>query len=410
MEEDEGKANSSKTIDRSGNTAFDSEAEQKLSLRQKPKGKPRLWVIVVIVVVIIVSMCPTTYVARPSIGIVEESPIINLSTKGVKPVTQADLDKTVARYKALSLVTACRDEYAHLKDTTEKNYRVYRSDSTSDENEPEFSRVMQAELTEGKATKGYESHWGDGYDARASTGLFGEYSDHQISCSVLLNRSVADVLREIDSSVTVPSGSDRLIRQIVHQWIDEAGKPYLKPADIAQVLTDKVINRIKLKPFDQQTAPVQFVGYINWLKEARECIAENSLGLKTCVEDGVDGYYKFDHGSTLCTNSHGKYDIRAVYLEKGLATMTNPETDSMSNGAIFYLPAHVENSTDSTQYGVTCDKAYRKLNETFKDYVLGINAGVDKLGEKLGEPYCYALRGHTIYGGIPPEKKDCRQR
>ena len=404
MEEDEGKANSSKTIDRSGNTASDSEAKQKISLRRELKEKPRLWVIVVIVVVIIVSMCPTTYVARPSIGIVEESPIINLSTKGVKPVTQTDLDKTVARYKALSLVTACRDEYAHLKDTTEKNYRIYRSDSTSDENEPEFSEVMQADPTEEKTTKGYEFY---GSKAIASTGLFSAYSNYQISCSVLLNRSVADVLREIDSSIAVPSGSDRLIRQIVHQWIDEAGKPYLKPADVARVLTDEVINRVKLKPFDQQTAPVQFVGYINWLKEVELCIAENS-GLGTCVEDGVGvgGYYKFDHGSTLCTNSHGKYDIRAVYLEKGAATMI----DSMRNGAIFYLPAHVENSTDSAQYSVTCDKAYRKLNETFKDYVLGINAGVDKLGEKLGEPYCYALRGHTIYGGIPPEKKDCRQR
>ncbi len=407
MEEDEGKANSPKMIDWSSDAASNGEVEQKPSLRQKHKGKPRLWVIVVIVVVIIVSMCPTTYVARPSIGIVEESPIINLSTKGVKPVTQADLDKTVARYKALSLVTACRDEYAHLKDTTEKNYRVYRSDSTGDKNGPEFSRVMQAELTEGKATKGYESTWGDGYDARASTGLFGEYSDHQISCSVLLNRSVADVLREIDSSIAAPSGSDRLIRQIVRQWIDEAGKPYLKPADVARVLTDEVINRVKLKPFDQQTAPVQFVGYVNWLKEVRECIAENS-GLGTCVEDGVGvgGYYKFDHGSTLCTNPQGKYDIRAVYLEKGDATMI----DSMRNGAIFYLPAHVENSTDSAQYSVTCDKAYRKLNETFKDYVLGINAGVDKLGEKLGEPYCHELRGPTIYYGIPPERKDCRQR
>ena len=404
MEEDEGKANSSKTIDRSGNTAFDSEAKQKASFRQELKGKPRLWVIVVIVVVIIVSMCPTTYVARPSVGIVEESPIINLSTKGVKPVTQADLDKTVARYKALSLVTACRDEYAHLKDTTEKNYRIYRSDSTSDENEPEFSEVMQADPTEEKTTKGYEFY---GSKAMASTGLFSAYANHRSSCSVLLNRSVADVLREIDSSIAVPSGSDRLIRQIVHQWIDEAGKPYLKPADVARVLTDEVINRVKLKPFDQQTAPVQFVGYINWLKEVELCIAENS-GLGTCVEDGVGvgGYYKFDHGSTLCTNSQGKYDIQAVYLEKGAATMI----DSMRNGAIFYLPAHVENSTDSAQYSVTCDKAYRKLNETFKDYVLGINAGVDKLGEKLGEPYCYALRGHTIYGGIPPEKKDCRQR
>lgn len=402
MEEDKEKANSSKTIDRLSDTASNGEVEQKLSLRQKHKGKPRLWVIVVIVVVIIVSMCPTTYVTRPSVGIVEESPIINLSTKGVKPVTQADLDKTVARYKALSLVTACRDEYAaHLKDTTEKDYRIYRSGSASDENEPEFSKVMQAELTEGKA-KEYKFHWDD---AIASTGL--TYSNYQISCSVLLNRSVADVLREIDSSIAVPSGSDRLIRQIVHQWVDEAGKPYLKPADVARVLTDEVINRVKLKPFDRQTAPVQFVGYINWLKEVELCIAENS-GLGTCVEDGVGvgGYYKFDHGSTLCTNSHGKYDIRAVYLEKGAATMI----DSMRNGAIFYLPAHVENSTDSAQYSVTCDKAYRKLNETFKDYVLGINAGVDKLGEKLGEPYCYALRGHTIYGGIPPEKKDCRQR
>jgi len=402
VEEDKEKVNSSKMADRLSDTASNGEVEQKLSLRQKHKGKPRLWVIVVIVVVIIVSMCPTTYVARPSVGIVEESPIINLSTKGVKPVTQADLDRTVARYKALSLVTACRDEYAaHLKDTTEKDYRIYRSDSASDDNEPEFSKVMQAELTEGKA-KEYKFHWDD---AIASTGL--TYSNYQISCSVLLNRSVADVLREIDSSIAVPSGSDRLIRQIVHEWIDEAGKPYLKPADVARALTDEVINRVKLKPFDQQTAPVQFVGYINWLKEVELCIAENS-GLGTCVEDGVGvgGYYKFDHGSTLCTNSHGKYDIRAVYLEKGAATMI----DSMRNGAIFYLPAHVENSTDSAQYSVTCDKAYRKLNETFKDYVLGINAGVDKLGEKLGEPYCYALRGHTIYGGIPPEKKDCRQR
>ena len=403
MEEDEEKANSPKMIDWSSDAASNGEVEQKLSLRQKHKGKPRLWVIVVIVVVIIVSMCPTTYVARPSIGIVEESPIINLSTKGVKPVTQADLDKTVARYKALSLVTACRDEYAHLKDTTEKNYRIYRSDSTSDENEPEFSRVMQADPTEEKTTKGYEFY---GSKAMASTGLFSAYSNYQISCSVLLNRSVADVLREIDSSIAVPSGSDRLIRQIVHQWIDEAGKPYLKPADIAQVLTDEVINRVKLKPFDQQTAPVQFVGYINWLKEVRMCIAENS-GLGTCVEDGVgaDGYYKFDHGSTLCTNSQGKYDIRAVYLEKGPATMT----DSVSNGAIFYLPAHVENSTDSAQYSVTCDKAYRKLNETFKDYVLGINAGVDKLGVKLGNQYCDELRGPIIFDGPQPER-DCRQR
>ena len=405
MEEDEEKANSPKMIDWSSDAASNGEVEQKLSLRQKHKGKPRLWVIVVIVVVIIVSMCPTTYVARPSVGIVEESPIINLSTKGVKPVIQADLDKTVARYKALSLVTACRDEYAHLKDTTEKNYRIYRSDSAGDENEPEFSEVMQADPTEEKTTKGYEFY---GSKAMASTGLFSAYSNYQISCSVLLNRSVADVLREIDSSIAVPSGSDRLIRQIIRQWIDEAGKPYLKPADIALVLTDEVINRVKLKPFDQQTAPVQFVGYVNWLKEVRECIAENSLGLGTCVEDGVgaDGYYKFDHGSTLCTNSQGKYDIRAVYLEKGAATMI----DSMRDGAIFYLPAHVENSTDSAQYSVTCDKVYRKLNEMFKEYVLGINAGVDKLGEKLGEPYCHELRGPTIYYGIPPEKKDCRQR
>ena len=403
VEEDEEKANSPEMIDRSSNAASNGEVEQKLSLRREHKGKPRLWVIVVIVVVIIVSMCPTTYVARPSIGIVEESPIINLSTKGVKPVTQADLDKTVARYKALSLVTACRDEYAHLKDTTEKNYRIYRSDSTSDENEPEFSEVMQADPTEEKTTKGYEFY---GSKAMASTGLFSAYSNYQISCSILLNRSVADVLREIDSSIAVPSGSDRLIRQIVRQWIDEAGKPYLKPADVARVLTDEVINRVKLKPFDQQTAPVQFVGYVNWLKEVRECIAENS-GLGTCVEDGVGvgGYYKFDHGSTLCTNPQGKYDIRAVYLEKGDATMTDP----MRNGAIFYLPAHVENSTDSAQYSVTCDKAYRKLNETFKEYVLGINAGVDKLGAKLGNQYCDELRGPIVFDGPQPER-DCRQR
>lgn len=152
---------------------------------------------------------------------------------------------------------------------------------------------------------------------------------------------------------------------------------------------------------------MQFVGYINWLKEARDCIAENTSGLRTCVEDGVGvgGYYKFDHGSTLCTNPQGKYDIRVVYLEKGLATMI----DSMSNGAIFYLPAHVKDSTDSAQYSVTCDKAYRKLDETFKDYVLGINAGVDKLGKKLGNQYCHELRGPIALDG-PQPKKDCRQR
>ena len=110
-------------------------------------------------------------------------------------------------------------------------------------------------------------------------------------------------------------------------------------------------------------------------------------------------------GSTLCTNPQGKYDIRAVYLEKGDATMI----DSMRNGAIFYLPAHVENSTDSAQYSVTCDKAYRKLNETFKYYVLGINAGVDKLGAKLGNQYCDELRGPIVFDGPQPER-DCRQR
>ena len=102
MEEDKEKVNSSKTTDRLSNTASNGEVEQKLSLQQKHKGKPRLWVIVVIVVVIIVSMCPTTYVARPSIGIVEESPIINLSTKGVKPVTQADLEKQLPGIKHLA--------------------------------------------------------------------------------------------------------------------------------------------------------------------------------------------------------------------------------------------------------------------------------------------------------------------
>ena len=72
MEEDEGKANSSKMADRLSDTASNGEVEQKLSLRQKHKGKPRLWVIVLMVVSVVLAACPTTDVIRPSIGVVEE--------------------------------------------------------------------------------------------------------------------------------------------------------------------------------------------------------------------------------------------------------------------------------------------------------------------------------------------------
>ena len=50
MEEDEGKANSSKMADRSGNTASDSEAKQKASLRQKLEHRP--WLLIAMIVII----------------------------------------------------------------------------------------------------------------------------------------------------------------------------------------------------------------------------------------------------------------------------------------------------------------------------------------------------------------------
>ncbi len=50
MEEDEGEANSSKTIDRSGKTASDSEVKQKLSLRQKLERRP--WLLIAMIVII----------------------------------------------------------------------------------------------------------------------------------------------------------------------------------------------------------------------------------------------------------------------------------------------------------------------------------------------------------------------
>lgn len=50
MEEDEGKANSSKTIDRSGNTASDSKAKQKLSLRRELERRP--WLLIAMIAII----------------------------------------------------------------------------------------------------------------------------------------------------------------------------------------------------------------------------------------------------------------------------------------------------------------------------------------------------------------------
>lgn len=50
MEEDKEKANSSKTIDRSGNTASDSEAKQKISLRQKLEHRP--WLLIAMIAII----------------------------------------------------------------------------------------------------------------------------------------------------------------------------------------------------------------------------------------------------------------------------------------------------------------------------------------------------------------------
>ena len=50
MEEDKEKANSSKTIDRSGNTASDSEVKQKTSLRRELERRP--WLLIAIIVII----------------------------------------------------------------------------------------------------------------------------------------------------------------------------------------------------------------------------------------------------------------------------------------------------------------------------------------------------------------------
>lgn len=50
MEEDKEKANSSKTIDRSGNTASDSKAKQKLSLRRELERRP--WLLIAMIVII----------------------------------------------------------------------------------------------------------------------------------------------------------------------------------------------------------------------------------------------------------------------------------------------------------------------------------------------------------------------
>lgn len=50
MEEDEGKANSSKMTDRSGNTASDSEVKQKASLRRELERRP--WLLIAMIVII----------------------------------------------------------------------------------------------------------------------------------------------------------------------------------------------------------------------------------------------------------------------------------------------------------------------------------------------------------------------
>lgn len=50
MEEDKEKANSSKTIDRSGNTASDSKAKQKASLRWELECRP--WLLIAMIVII----------------------------------------------------------------------------------------------------------------------------------------------------------------------------------------------------------------------------------------------------------------------------------------------------------------------------------------------------------------------
>lgn len=50
MEEDEGKANSSKMTDRLSNTASNGEVEQKLSLRQKLEHRP--WLLIAMIVII----------------------------------------------------------------------------------------------------------------------------------------------------------------------------------------------------------------------------------------------------------------------------------------------------------------------------------------------------------------------
>lgn len=50
MEEDEGKANSSKMTDRLSDTASNGEVEQKLSLRQKLEHRP--WLLIAMIVII----------------------------------------------------------------------------------------------------------------------------------------------------------------------------------------------------------------------------------------------------------------------------------------------------------------------------------------------------------------------
>lgn len=50
MEEDKEKANSSKTIDRSGNTTSDSEVKQKASLRRELERRP--WLLIAMIVII----------------------------------------------------------------------------------------------------------------------------------------------------------------------------------------------------------------------------------------------------------------------------------------------------------------------------------------------------------------------
>ena len=66
MEEDKEKANSSKTIDRSGNTASDSEVKQKTSLRRELERRP--WLLIAMIVIIAALIGWLSYLAVVPVG------------------------------------------------------------------------------------------------------------------------------------------------------------------------------------------------------------------------------------------------------------------------------------------------------------------------------------------------------